>query len=238
MTTTVRLEPRHHSVDDERSLAANVRLSSLLASTHHIVSAGLEGYVVRSVVPERGPVEGKADSLPKAVGSLTEQISQLVLDAGSILQWPAEWVQLLDDVLAPSAYHPMQTRVALSPRRTKERNLSIGMSTSVALHQSLEERAQMLESTTSQVARELFLAGLAALDRSVENEDLDVTFSMFRDSYQAMNSGDTIRWMLRVERRKYLEAQMLAKELRCSIAQLAGWCLQHALRTQPVPEEV
>jgi hypothetical protein len=237
VTTTVRLEPRDHSVDDERSLAANVRLSSLLASTHHIVSAGHEGYVVRSVVPERGAVEAKADSLPKAVGSLTEQISQLVLDAGSIHQWPAEWVQLLDDVLAPSAYHPMQTRVPLAPRRTKERNLSIGMSTSVALHQSLEERAQMLESTTSQVARELFLAGLAALDRSVENEDLDVTFAVFRDSYQAMNSGDTIRWMLRVERRKYLEAQMLAKELRCSLAQLAGWCVQHALRTQPVPAE-
>jgi hypothetical protein len=238
VTTTVRLEPRDHSVDDQRYLAANVRLSSLLASTYHIVSAGDEGYVVRSVVPERGPVEAKAVSLPKAVGSLTEQISQLVLDAGSIHEWPAEWVQLLDDVLAPSAYHAMQTRVPLAARRTKERNLSIGMSTSAALHQALEERAQLLESTTSQVARELFLAGLAALDRSVEEEDLDVTFSVFRDSYQAMNSGETIRWMLRVERRKYLEAQMLAKELRCSLAQLAGWCVQHALRTQPVPAEV
>jgi hypothetical protein len=236
VTTTVRLEPRARAVD-ERSLVANVRLSSLLASTHHIVSAGDEGYVLRSVVPERGPVEAKGESLPKAVGSLTEQISQLVLDAGSINQWPAEWVQLLDDALAPSAYQAVQTRVPLAPRRTKERNPSIGMTTSAALHHSLEERAELLEGTTSQVARELFLAGLSALDRSVEEEDLDVTFSEFRDSYQAMNSGETIRWMLRVERRKYLEAQMLAKELGCSLAQLAGWCVQHALRTEPAPAE-
>lgn len=236
MTTTVRLKPRDHVVD-ERSLAANVRLSSLLASTHHIVSTGREGYVLRSVVPERGPVEAKGESLPKAVGSLTEQISQLVLDAGSINQWPAEWIQLLDDVLAPSAYQGVLPRVPLAHHRTKERNPSIGMTTSAALHQSLEERAQLLESTTSQIARELFLAGLAALDRSVEDEDLDVTFSMFRESYQALNSGETIRWMLRVERRKYLEAQMLAKELRCSLAQLAGWCVQHALLRQPLPAE-
>lgn len=239
MTATVRLA--HHSgpSDDKRVLAANVRLSSLLASTHHVVFADRGSYRVRSVIPARGAVEAEADSLPKAVGTLTEQISQLVWDAGSIEQWPPEWVQLLDDVPTHPLIGPEDAPAIRPParQRTKERNLSIGMSTSTALHDALQDRAQLLESTVSQVARELFLAGLADIERSVEEEDLDATFSTFRDSFQALNNGESFRWMLRVERRKYLEAQMLAKELRCSLAQLAAWCVQHGLRTVPVPIE-
>lgn len=238
MTATVSLAHRTGSSDDKRVLAANVRLSSLLASTHHVVLAGQGSYRVRSVIPRRDPIEVEAESLPKAVGTLMERISQLVLDAGAMEEWPPEWVQLLDDVPAHPQSAPAAPQAASSTRqRTKERNPSIGMSTSTALHEALEDRAQMLESTVSQVARELFLVGFADLSRSVEEEDLDTTFSVFRDSFQALNTGESFRWMLRIERRKYLEAQLLARELRCSLAQLAGWCVQHALRTTPVPAE-
>lgn len=226
-------------MQENRALEANVRLSSLLASNFDVVMARQGSFRLRSIVPTRGQIEAEANTLPKAIGSLAEQISQVVLDAGSFDHWPPEWVQLLDDVPVhvPIAANQTAEVPASARQRTKERNLSIGMSTSTALHDALEDRAQELETTVSQVARDLFLAGLSVLNRSVEEEDLDTIFSEFRDNYLALNTGESLRWMLRVERRKYLEAQMLAKELRCSLAQLTGWCVQYALRTVPVPVE-
>lgn len=239
MISTVRLAHQDSSVQENRALEANVRLSSLLASNFDVVTSRQGNFRVRSVVPTRGHIEAEANTLPKAIGSLAEQISQVVLDAGSLDRWPPEWVQLLDDapVHVPIAANQAVEGPASARQRTKDRNLSIGMSTSTALHDSLEDRAQELETTVSQVARDLFLAGLSALNRSVEEEDLNTTFAEFRDNYLALNTGESLRWMLRVERRKYLEAQMLAKELRCSLAQLTGWCVQYALRTVPVPAE-
>lgn len=237
MITTVRLARQGTSMQENRALEANVRLSSLLASNFDVVMARQGSFRVRSIVPTRGHIEAEANTLPKAIGSLAEQISQVVLDAGSFDHWPPEWVQFLDDVPVHVPASQADEVTASARQRTKERNLSIGMSTSTALHDALEDRAQELETTVSQVARDLFLAGLSALNRSVEEEDLDTTFSEFRDNYLALNTGESLRWMLRVERRKYLEAQMLAKELSCSLAQLTGWCVQYALRTVPVRAE-
>lgn len=222
-THLIQPPPLSHDQDD---LAANVRLASLLASVPNVIHGDAAGgYVVRRLVPARGEVEGQGASLPKAIAILMERITELVLDAGSMQQWPAEWVQMLDDAPAVS------TKVAnVSPVRTKERNLTIGLSTSTLLHQALEERAGSMESTVSQVARDLFAHGLAVLSRGLDEEDLDVVHSKFRDAFDELNSGESVRWMLRVDRRKHLEAQFLAKELGASLAQVAGWCVQFALR--------
>lgn len=212
---------------DQHELAANVRLASLLASMPNVIdSDGTGGYVVRRMVPARGEVEGKGASLPKAIATLTERIAELVLDAGSMQRWPAEWVQMLDDAPAVLPKVP-----GGSPVRTKERNLTIGLSTGASLHEALEERAGSIESTVSQVARDVFVHGLAALNRGLEEDDLDVVRSRFRDAYVELNSGESVRWMLRVDRRKHLEAQFIARELGVSLAQVAAWCVQFALRS-------
>lgn len=225
MTTRIRSKPRGADTHQE-DMAANVRLSSLLAASN-VVQRHRNQYVVKSVVPSVGEIEGKGESLAKAFGTLAEQIVQKVMEAGSMKQWPAEWMQVLDE--APHV-HPA---AATKAERTKERHLTIGLTISDALHRALEERASVLESSVSQVARELYVNGLAALERSVDEHNLDKALSGFRDSFNELNAGENVRWMLRVERRKYLEGQLLARELRCSLAQLAGWCVQFALRNAP-----
>jgi hypothetical protein len=119
-------------------------------------------------------------------------------------------------------------RDASKATRTKERQKTVGVTSKMSLVERIGQDPQS-ESFAS-VARELFEKGLDTLDGRLDAESSNAVFDDFQSVYSALPDPATRQWMLRVERRTYERALVLANEYGKSLSNLAALCIAYGLR--------
>lgn len=119
--------------------------------------------------------------------------------------------------------------VATAPIRTKTPNSTIGVTSYEYLLVQLKQEADERNESLSTVARNLFERGFSALEDRLWNESPASVIHEFKDGYREFQSDSTKHWPLRLERRRYLKAVLVAKEQGLSLSHLACLCISTAL---------
>lgn len=123
--------------------------------------------------------------------------------------------------------------VDVRAERTKQAQGTIGVVSSVHLRQTLINEAEDLEQPTAALSRQLFEKGLERLEERLWNESSADVLREYKRAYEHFNGdNDTQQWSLRVPRRTYLRAVMLAREHGISQSQLACWCIAMGLELE------
>ncbi|MFZ1907328.1 MAG: hypothetical protein WAU56_18255 [Steroidobacteraceae bacterium] len=116
-------------------------------------------------------------------------------------------------------------RVAI---RTKARQKTVGVTCKASLVDRIDK--DEASATFASAARDLLERGLDALDQRLDKESSKTVFDDFQCSYAELPESATKQWMLRLERRPYERALVLANEYERSLSNLAAICIAYALK--------
>lgn len=115
-------------------------------------------------------------------------------------------------------------------QKTKQLQGTIGVVSTAHLRQTVINEASDSDKSISAVARDLFESGLARFEERLWGEaSVDVLREFARAYSHFQGESETQQWSLRITRRAYLQAAMLAREHGMSQSQLACWCIAMGL---------
>jgi hypothetical protein len=109
--------------------------------------------------------------------------------------------------------------------RTKQAQGTIGVTCSVHMREVILQEADERNVALSALARQMFEAGLARLEERLWEEPSQKVLSDFNEVYRHFSADETMQWSLRIPRRAFLRARLLAQEHGISLSQLACVCL-------------
>lgn len=116
----------------------------------------------------------------------------------------------------------------VAPNRTKTRQKTVGVTSKASLVDQMSSGLRYENFAT--LARDLFEKGLGALDSRLDRESSQIVFDDFQSAYAVWPDTATQQWMLRIDRRTYQHALVLANEYGRSLSNLAAICIAYALR--------
>ncbi|WBY00047.1 hypothetical protein PE066_11190 [Ramlibacter tataouinensis] len=184
-------------------------------SSNVAVDADKRSLTVTIVIPMKGTAQ-RALSQPKHQLRLKQDVEHLV-DGVLASSRPAASVKRLAD--------QVNEVTQPAPVRTKEPNSTIGVTSTEYLRAFLVEHAGELDQQTSVVARDMFERGLELFEKRLWDEASAAVLKDFRASYAEFQSDNTKQWSLRLPRKRYLKAVLLAKEQGISLSELACLCI-------------
>ena len=181
------------------------------------IAADRKTKTTRIVIELKGALHG-AFVQPKHQERLRLQVEQLV---GGVMasSSPVASVHKLS----------VKLRERPEPTRTKAPNGTIGVTSTEYLHSEICDLADEKGIKFAPAARELFDRGFSAFQERLWNESSESVLSDFKGMAEEYQSDRTRQWPLRIERRKYQKAILLAKEYGLSASELAGLCIAAAL---------
>lgn len=159
----------------------------------------------------------KALIQPKHQARLRQEVEHLV-DGVLNTSRPAASVRRLANQLQDAA----------SPTRTKEAKCTIGVTTTEYLRDEIKQHAQERGLPAAEVAREMFEQGFGAFQDRLWSEPSSAVIADYKEAYAEFLSDTKKQWMLRLSRRQYLKAVLLAKEQGLSQSELVCYCLATA----------
>ncbi|NIE66844.1 hypothetical protein [Burkholderia sp. Ax-1719] len=116
--------------------------------------------------------------------------------------------------------------------RTKERQVTIGVSTKASLHTAIGVLAQARGESLSAVARDMVARGFEDFETRSFTESQSRLLASFESKLATYCEGENMQWMVRVDRRLATRIKLSAKEFGKSASYMAAICITDALVKQ------
>jgi len=209
-----------HSLPDTR-----LRVGSLLLERSQI-ACNRGHYEMAVFLPPNECVKGTGRSQQEAFVSFCTQVSGLLFPEPTEKQLEASTpiAKAIEALHSELAQREEGTRAAT---RTKARQKTVGVTSKTSLVNRIG--ADRESDNFSSSARELFERGLNILDERLESESSASVFGDFQRAYASLSGTETTQWMLRVDRKVYERALVLANEYERSLSSLAATCIAYAM---------
>ena len=124
-----------------------------------------------------------------------------------------------------------KTTEVSEPVRTKASQCTIGVNSCGSVHAELQRLSSEALQNFATVAREAFERGLQSLDERLWSESSKSVLDEFSNTYASFEQDEKKQWSLRISRRAYIKAVLLARENGISQSQLACLCIAAALES-------
>jgi hypothetical protein len=165
------------------------------------------------------------------VFGLLDVLQKKIRSARSRGEWAPEWKVLLsekDTSTKQEAGMALTSNSAKGVDRTKERQVTVGVTSKTSLYEKITSVAKLEGSSTARVARRLFVSGLDEFENRSFSENPRRLLEKYESNLERLDGTETMQWMLRMSRHESLRLKFSAQEYSRSASQLAALCLHEA----------
>lgn len=214
-----------------REFAALVE--SIFRTIEFTASASNDRVTCSVTLPDNKRLRRDARDTDQAARNLLVALTNEILNANGVEQWHSGYQVILEQNSTQDAEGKMQlNECETTPSRTKERQETIGVSTTSSLHNAIGSLAQERGESIAAVARGMLTNGFEDFETRAFTESQSCLLASFESKLATYSEGENMQWMVRVNRRLATRIKLSAKEFGKSASQMVAMCMTDALIKQ------
>ncbi|WP_152608054.1 hypothetical protein [Burkholderia sp. A9] len=208
-------------------------VESISRTVEFTASVGNDGVTCSVTLPSNKKLYKDARNADEAARSLLAALTEEILGARVVDHWVSEYRLALEKNCTRSGEANMQpNECETAASRTKERQETIGVSTTASLHTAINALALARRTSTAAVARDMLSKGFEDFETRTFTESPRRLLASFESKLATYNEGENMQWMVRVDRRLATRIKLSAKEYGKSASQIVAMCMSDALVRQ------
>jgi hypothetical protein len=208
-------------------------VESISRTIEFTVNGANDGVACSVTMPNHKTLCRDARDAEEAARSLLFALTTEILAVRADNQWRPEYQLVIEQNCAQGSEDNMRLdRCESTVSRTKERQVTIGVSTKSSLRSAISILADERGESVSAVARDMVASGFEDFETRSFTESQSRLLASFESELSTYSEGENMQWMVRVDRRLATRIKLSAKEFGKSASHIAAICMSDALVKQ------
>lgn len=169
-------------------------------------------------IPSRRRIAASARTPQEALVQIMLDFQEMISEPASLSEWPEAWHKLASTV-----------KIEETPERTKTRRLTIGVTSTNSLVESLNNAKGGNREAFAETARRLATSGFEEFDARIFDESPKKVLAQYEEELAKWQGPTVPQWMLRLEPDVFVRLKLSAKEYGKSASEFALMCIAHEL---------